>query len=180
MQEHEGGFLHPEQILEHTAVVKPGMKVADFGCGAGHFTLALARAVGSSGTVFAFDVLKSALNSVESAAKREGLFQIKTAWSDLESIKGSKLRDGEIDAAFAVNVLYQVPDKDAFLKEAWRVLRGKGFLVVVDWDAHALAGPPMQERVAKEELKRKIQAMGFDLRNEFAPGKFHYGLLFQK
>jgi tRNA A58 N-methylase Trm61 len=47
-------FEDPDAILSEVGV-KPGEVVADIGCGAGFFTLPLAKYVGKSGKVYALD-----------------------------------------------------------------------------------------------------------------------------
>ena len=64
-----------------------GLKVADFGCGAGHFTLEAARRVGNTGQVFCLDILPQALESVESSASLELLDNIQTKRVNLEAKK---------------------------------------------------------------------------------------------
>ena len=42
-----GGFLHPEKAIG-TLDLRPGMIVADFGCGGGYFSIPAARARGGN------------------------------------------------------------------------------------------------------------------------------------
>ena len=55
-------FLKPKIVLESWDV-RPGEKIADFGCGAGFFSVALAQCAGPQGTVYALDVRQEALDA---------------------------------------------------------------------------------------------------------------------
>src|SRR4030065_343557 len=61
-------FLNPPLIVKQ-ADVKQGEVVADFGCGAGYFSLACAQAVGTDGTVPAFDILAEAYRVLRHGGK---------------------------------------------------------------------------------------------------------------
>ena len=61
-------FLHPSIASQYLEIL-PGMRIADFGCGSGHWTIILARAVGPSGKVFAVDVQETALEATRSASR---------------------------------------------------------------------------------------------------------------
>src|SRR3989344_5685414 len=111
-------LLNPEKILARTNI-REGMRVADFGCGAsGHFVFPMSQMVGKDGKVYAVDILKSALASVESRAKIEGATNILTIWSDLEVFGGAKIDSASLDIVAFVN---NQPN-EAMLKEAARLL----------------------------------------------------------
>src|SRR3989338_1952656 len=78
-----GGFMNPSSIAGGFAITE-GMKVADFGAGAGYFTIIMAKLTGEGGTVTAVDILESALDIVRSKSKNEGLRNIQTIRSNLE------------------------------------------------------------------------------------------------
>jgi ubiquinone/menaquinone biosynthesis C-methylase UbiE len=48
----------------------PGMIVADLGCGSGHYTFAIAKAVAPTGRVYAVDVQKDLLVRLKTEATR--------------------------------------------------------------------------------------------------------------
>lgn len=61
----------PEQILK--PYLKPGMKVVDFGCAMGYFSLPMAKMVGSEGTVYCFDIQQKMLGKLTTRAIDHGL-----------------------------------------------------------------------------------------------------------
>lgn len=172
-----GGFMRPDEVLLNLEI-KKGMEIADFGCGAGYFTILLAKLVGKEGTVYAVDVVESALDSVRGKAKFSCLFNIETIRGNLEKMKGSGLKDACCDMVVLANVLFQSPDKPAILKEARRVLKKSGKIVVIEWREDAPFGPEVRYRIGKEALKQMVKEAGFVLEKEFPAGSSHYGLVF--
>lgn len=162
--------------------VEAGMRVGDLGCGnLAYFTLAAAKAVGKNGVVYAVDILKSVLNSVENLVQQNGWENIKTVWSDLEVVGAAKIEAGSLDVAFLHNVLFQSDHDDLVLKEAHRLLKKNGKLLVIDWQrVSAPFGPPVADRPKPEEVKKLAAEAGFSLVEEFAAGPYHYGLVFEK
>src|SRR5437588_7612192 len=55
-------------------------------------------------------------------------------WADLEKPRASKLADRRADLVLISNLLFQLSDKKAPLKEAWRILKPAGRLAVIDWE----------------------------------------------
>lgn len=176
----QGGFLHPEKILRDIGGIKPGMSIADFGCGSGYFSLPLARLVGVEGQVTAIDVLSSALESVTARARNSGLLNIKTVRANLEIPASTGLPDVSQDVVIAANLLFQSKKKNAIMKEASRILKLGGKLVVMDWDPEALVGPPKNLRVNPREVTSFAQANGLRLEKDFRAGFSHYGMVFSK
>lgn len=174
-------LLDPYFILEQTALTE-GMKVADLGCGgAGHFVFPAAYLVGKKGMVYAVDILKSALSRIENRAKSEGLINIKTIWANLEMDKGTKINEGELDAAFLINVLFQNQKHWEIIKEALRLIKSGGKLLIIEWKSSNIPlGPPLKLRLIKENLFKMSKDLGLKIEKEFEAGQYHYGLVFQK
>lgn len=172
-----GGFMRPDEVLLNFEI-KKGMHIADFGCGAGYFAILLAQRTGRGGVVYAVDVLESALDSVRGKAKFSSLFNIETIRGNLEKEKGSGLKDASCDRVILANVLFQSPDKPAILKEARRVLKKSGKIVVIEWKEDSRFGPETRYRIPKDALKNIVKEAGFVLEKEFSAGSSHYGLVF--
>ncbi|MBI4132769.1 MAG: methyltransferase domain-containing protein [Candidatus Sungbacteria bacterium] len=173
-------FLHPERMMNRFDI-RPGMIVADFGTGSGHFALAAARRVGERGKVYAIDIQKNVLSLIKSKAALEHLLQVEPIWADLELPQGSRLHEGSVDFVIISNILFQVTSKPAVLAEARRILKKGGTMAVLEWDATPFpAGPPQNLRMPKADVRRLAETLGFHTAGEFDAGSHHYGLLFTR
>lgn len=172
-----GEVLDPPAILA-TLGLAEGMFVADLGCGtSGHFVFPAARMVGVKGKVYAIDILKSALAGIDSRRKIEGATNVEEVWADIEVSGGTRIPDNSVDRALLVNVR----GKLGMLKEAWRILKNGGKLLVVDWKPTAAPfGPPTKDRRPSEATKADAAQLGYKLEKEFDAGQYHYGLIFMK
>lgn len=176
----QGGFLNPDSIIS-SLNIKPGYKVADFGSGSGYFALLIGAIIGSDGLVTAIDVLQGKLDTLKSAAQARGLFNISYIRGDLEVFGSSKLNDSSQDMALLTNILFQSQKKLDILKEAHRVLKIGGELVVVDWDPTSMFGSKEAGwKFSKEECKQLASGIGFNFDREITATNDHWGLIFKK
>src|SRR3989344_1723292 len=106
-----GGFLNPDLIVNEFGLM-PGMSVADFGSGAGYFTILMAGRVGKEGRVYALDIMESALDSVRAKARAVGLENVEEIRTNLEVLGSSCLADQSQDIVLLANILFQ-PDKQS-------------------------------------------------------------------
>ncbi|MBI5045458.1 MAG: class I SAM-dependent methyltransferase [Candidatus Niyogibacteria bacterium] len=173
-------FVSPQNVINNLEL-RSGMIAADFGCGAGYYTVPLAHTVGGNGKVYAYDVRKEMLEMVRSRARLEHLLNIEAVWADLEMPGATKLREETIDAVIISNILFQIDNKKAVLNEAVRILKKGGLLMVVEWDETAkMGGPAAQQKITREEAKRLAEENDCGFAKEFNAGDQHYGLLFKK
>lgn len=177
----EGGkFLDPKALLAEIGIGW-GSIVADFGCGSGYFSIALAEVVGSDGKVFALDILKSSLESVESRAKILGLANVVSQRVNLEKDGGSKLNPESLDWVIMKDMLFQNQDKRTILREAYRVIKPGGRMLVVEWRAENRGvGPEAGIRVSEDEIQKLGEAEKFSLEKRMNAGDYHYALVFKK
>jgi ubiquinone/menaquinone biosynthesis C-methylase UbiE len=175
-------FLNPEKIVEGMDI-KPGMIIADFGCGTGYFSFPLAKKVAKGGMVYAIDILTSKLETVASQAKLNGLHNITTRHANLEIAEGSKLQKESVDWVILVNMLFQNNNegKKKIMQEAKRVLKKGGNILLIEWDKNQLSiGPDDALRVSKEEMTRMAREYGLGIATEITVSDFHYGLILAK
>jgi len=171
------GFFEPNKILNKLEL-RDDMVAAEFGCGSGDFAISLAKKL-KEGRVYGLDVQEEPLSALKGRARSENLFNVETIRCDLEERGGSTLPDAFLDVVLVPNVLFQAEDKKAMLREAARVLKREGQMLVIDWRKESVLGPKTG-RVSAEEVKEMAEEMGLELEKEFEAGAFHWGLIFKK
>jgi len=158
-----------------------GMSVADFGSGAGYFTILIGERVGREGRVYALDIMESALDSVRAKAKSAGLENVETIRGNLEVPGSSGLADQSQDIVLMANILFQSDKKVEIGREAKRVLKDGGLLIVIDWKKGAGGfGPPDSLRTDETAMHSLIVGEGLVFERSFGAGQFHFGLIFKK
>jgi ubiquinone/menaquinone biosynthesis C-methylase UbiE len=173
-----GGFLNPEIVVQGFGL-KAGMRVADFGCGAGYFVVPVAQLIGSDGKVSAIDLLEEQLSAVRN---RAGIFKLRNITyiqADLENENGSRLDSDSQDMVLVANLLFQVRSKETPIKEAKRVMKEGGKLIVIDWRDDSYFGPK-DGRVKPLEIKKMVGKEGFIFEKEFMTDMYHWGMIFRK
>ncbi|MBI2669835.1 MAG: class I SAM-dependent methyltransferase [Candidatus Yanofskybacteria bacterium] len=176
-----GGFMDPERIVAGFGLME-GMRVTDFGSGAGYFTILMAKRVRESGVVTAVDIMESSLETLRTKAKMEGLSNIQTIRANLEVLGGSGLAESSQDVVLLANILFQNTDRHSILMEARRVLKPGGSLIVIDWRKGTGGfGPPDDLRTDENDMKQLVLISdGLQFLSEIDAGVFHYGMIFRK
>ena len=113
------------------AGLKPGMHVADFGCGVGAVTRMLAEIVGPSGSVTGIDASAEQIEQAAEICKSSGLTNVAFRTADACN---TRLPARSYDFVYCRFLLLHLPDPAACLREMRRVLRIGGMLVIEDGD----------------------------------------------
>ncbi len=176
-----GTVLDPLNVLKACGV-HTGMRIADFGCGHGHFVIPAAKLVGNRGSVYAIDLQHELVKTIESNAKSASLINIEPIWADLEVLGATKIPNNVLDVVLLINNHVDAAVQRKMLREAVRVLRQGGQIFLFDWlDGNTVPfAPAITERVPKETAIANAQALGLRLVDEFRPSRYHYGLRLQK
>jgi len=153
--------------------ISSGQAVLDLGCGGGHLVRDIALAVGDSGRIVGLDASKEQI-----AAARSLCSDIAVA----ELIEGDATNlpfdDASFDSLASIQMLEYVPDVDAAIAEARRVLKpgSKAALVSVLWDHWRFHGaePDLNNKMHEVwrkhcfhqmlpmEIPTKLEVAGFD------------------
>lgn len=171
-------FLKPEEVVSRLPC-REGMRVADFGAGAGTYAPLLASRVGVTGAVYAFDIEPMHIECLGRACVERGLRSVFPMRTDLNEYV--PLKDATLHAALAVNVLHAIDEKAHFLAEVHRTLRPNGALLLIDWAASFKNTGPLADRcVGPGEAERLLRASGF-VRDAVVPaGTHHFAFLARK
>jgi ubiquinone/menaquinone biosynthesis C-methylase UbiE len=170
-------FLNPEKILDELDL-KEGMLAAEFGCGAGGFTIPLAKRL-KGGRVYALDIQEEALSALKGRLEAQRLSHVKVRRCNLEAPEGSGLSSYSLNLVLLVNFLFQINNKEQVLKEAKRILGPEGKILIVDWLPEARFGP-INNRIQPDDLKKMAKDLNLKLEKEFKTGSYHYGMIFMK
>jgi len=174
-----GGLINQDRIIAQLGI-KNGMIIADLGCGAGYFTIPMAKALHNTGQVYAVDVLAFALESVMSQAKLYGLLNVRVKRANVETVGGTGIEAGKVDMAVMVNILFQCQDRDAVFQEAKRILAPGGRIVVIDWIPNNIALGPKFEHCLSEEMAKRIAIKnGLKVIQIIEAGETHYGFILE-
>jgi len=177
-----GSALIDARFILDKAQIGDKMKVADLGCGAsGHFVFPAAKLVGKKGIIYAVDILKTALENINKRARVENYSNVKTIWSNLEIFGATKIETASLDAALLINLLYLSHKRAEIIREAIRLVKKSGKIVVVEWKNIATPfGPSAEDKVKKDLLELAAKKLGLQFEEEFEAGPYHYGMVFVK
>ncbi len=173
-------FSDPKSNIKQLGLFE-GQFVADLGAGVGAYSIEAAKEVGENGRVYAVEVQKEFLANIKNSALQEGLSNIDVIWGDIERDGKTKIKDNIIDAVIVSNVLFQVEDRDGFIKEVKRILKTNGKVLVVDWEDSFNGTGPSPDSIIKYETARTLfEENGLSFLQNISAGDHHYGFIVVK
>ncbi len=172
-------FSDPESNIKQMNISE-GMDVADFGCGVGFYSLALAKRVGPYGHIYAIDIQPEHLSKLKKEAVHRGYDNVEIIRGNLEAPGGSGLLAHSVDRVVISNVLFQVDDMFLVAEEARRIIKPSGLVGVIDWtESFKQVGPHPDHVVDADRIKKVFELTGFQLVSRLDAGSHHYGFLFK-
>ncbi|MCE5285587.1 MAG: methyltransferase domain-containing protein [Pelosinus sp.] len=170
-------LLPPEETLRKLGLAE-GDILADIGCGIGYFTLPAARMVGTSGKVYAIDVIPEMLAEVQGKIKSNDL-------TNVEVIQGQEndflLEDKTVKYALVSLVVHEAEDPFAFFREIRRILKISGRVFIIEWTKkQGLMGPPIEHRLDNKAVAEALLECGFNIVQQFDLNSEMYAIIAER
>ena len=172
------GGLPPEAVLASLgcgnptalAQLNPGETVLDLGSGGGIDVLLSAKRVGPTGKAYGLDMTDAMLALANENKRKAGAENVEFLRGEIEHIP---LPDNSVDVIISNCVINLSADKDAVLREAFRVLKPGGRFAVSDVVTRGEILPEIRKSVllwvgcvagalGEDEYRNKLSAAGFE------------------
>lgn len=168
-------YQKPHEVL--TALnIKPGEVIADIGAGSGYFSFRLAHFVGDKGKVYAVDVSPDMIRHVNRRIRETKTTNVVTILADNDD---PLLPDRSVNRFFICDVWHHVENQTKYLSLMKKMLKPSGEVVMIDFHKKELPfGPPLQMKIAREDLIKQMEPNGFRLSKEHTFLPHQYFLVF--
>jgi ubiquinone/menaquinone biosynthesis C-methylase UbiE/DNA-binding transcriptional ArsR family regulator len=170
-------WLDPEKLLVSYGLRK-GDVFVDVGCFEGLFTIPAAKIVGNEGRVYGIDLSPASLEKIKSYADQNNIKNILLKEGLPEKVK---LDNKIADVVFFGTTLSDSYDPMKSLKNANRMLKDSGRLIVLEWKEGKLdAGPSDLAKLRKQRIIAYIENAGFIVEVVRDEGNYHYSIIAMK
>jgi len=168
-------YQKPHEVI-HALNLKSGEVIADIGAGSGYFTFHLARHVGDKGKVYAVDVSPDMILHINRRIRELKAINIVTLLADPDD---PLLPDRSVNRFFFSDSWHHIENQSKYLSLMKRMLKPGGEIVMIDFHKKELpVGPPMQMKIAREDLIKQLDGNGYRLTKEHSFLPYQYFLVF--
>lgn len=168
-------YQKPHEVLS-ALNIKPGEIIADIGAGSGYFTFRLAHQVGDKGKIFAVDVSPDMILHLN---RRIRELKVNNVISLLADPDDPLLPDRSVNRFFFSDSWHHIENQTQYLSLMKKMLKPGGEIVLIDFHKKELpVGPPLQMKIAREDLLKQMDSNGFRLIKEHTFLPYQYFLVF--
>jgi len=167
-------FQKPQQVLD-AFELKPGMKVADVGCGSGYFAVKIAGEIGPEGKIWAIDAWQDMLDYLDRRLQIEGFENVELIKVDRDD---PMIPKGGADLILMVDVYHYIKERVTYGEKLREGLAPGGRLIVLDYIPKSLEerpwGPPPSQHMSEADLTADLEEAGFKKvkQHDFLPEQY--------
>jgi ubiquinone/menaquinone biosynthesis C-methylase UbiE len=162
-------------------ILKDDTVFLDVACGSGAYSIAASRYIGQAGRIFAVDLWREGIESLQREIRVKQVSNIYAKVADIS--KRIPLEDHSVDLCLMATVLHDlIQDKtdDGTLREIKRVLKPYGTLAIIEFKKiEGSPGPPIGIRMSPEQVEKHIYPYSFSITKTMDIGAFNYLSLFE-
>ena len=145
-KDHHRAVIRANEVLAEWGGIQTGSRIIDAGCGLGHSTLWLAEHCNAN--VTGVTIVPKQVETMQKFIAKHGI-------KNVDFIEANYLHmpfeDNSVDVVWAIEAVCHAPDKSEFYKEAFRVLKPEGKLLIGE---NLRTERPLEKD--KEELLKEI------------------------
>jgi arsenite methyltransferase len=152
----------PQGVVEKLSLAR-GARVADLGASGGYFTWHLAKAVGARGTVYAVDTKESSINMIIKEMVARGTPNVRPVRAEPHDPRLPE----PVDLVFSCDGYHDMNDRVDYFRSLISSLRPGGRVAILDFHPRGFFSGMFGHRIEKEEVRREMEAAGYQLLNDY-------------
>ena len=158
----------PHQVIEALRL-KSDAVVADIGAGTGYFTMRLAH-MRPQGRIYGVDTEPDMVKYLAERAQREGLKNVTAVHAAADDPRIPE----QADLILMVDVFHHIDERERYFRDLKRAMKVDGRIAIIDFRGNSPVGPPVQARIAPEQVKAELGAAGyvFVKEHDFLPNQY--------
>jgi len=168
-------YQKPQDVMGALGL-RPGEVIADIGAGSGYFTFRLAHHVGHTGKIYAVDVSPNMILHINRRIRESKATNVVSILADPDD---PLLPDASVNRFFFSNSWHHIENQTKYLSLMKKMLKPGGEIIIIDFHKKELpVGPPMEMKIAREDLIKQMESNGFRLTREHTFLPYQYYLVF--